>query len=172
MKHVDRVLKEEEKAAPPRFQTTVDVEGKSPQVALERTLNGVDLECAPAPGGPPTEVQMRAVRRTPPPTADFAALAGLLAKKIKNRGPNRFFVYRQRRADGSVTYALRETRMSEAAFYNTQGVTFELVEAFPDRESATRLWRRLERGQSAYSPNPSATPPPPWVSTTCPTPKP
>lgn len=167
-KQVERVLAEEEKAAPPRFETTVDVEGKSPQVAVERSLHGTDLDCARTPGGPPNEVDMRAVRRTPPTSVDFAALAGFLSKKVKGKGPNRYFVYRQRRADGMTTYALRETRVSEAAFYNTEGVTFELVEAFPDRESATRLWRRLERGQSASAPSPTATPPPPWALTTCP----
>lgn len=111
---------------------------------------------------------MRAVRRTPPQSVDLAALAGFLSRKIKSKGPNRYFVYRQRRADGAVAYTLRETRLSEAAFYNTQGTTFELVDAFPDRDSATRLWRRLERGQGAPAPGPSATPPPPWALTTCP----
>jgi len=166
-KHVEKVLVEQEKSGPPRFETAVDVVGKSPQVMLERALRGQDLECAPSPGGVPTEVEMRAVRRTPPPYVDFLALSGVLAKKLKGKGPDRYFLYRLRRADGGVSYSLREQRVPDSSFYNTLGTTFELVETFSDRDIATKAWRRLERGFETPFPTVSASPPPPWVTTTC-----
>ena len=61
-RHVGQMLEEEAKKGTPRFETSIEVYGKSPQIMLERFFGGVDLECKPGgapPGGgaaPPTGV--------------------------------------------------------------------------------------------------------------------
>ena len=41
-KHVDQVLAEQASKGTPRFETTIEVVGKSPQIMLERFFGGVD----------------------------------------------------------------------------------------------------------------------------------
>jgi hypothetical protein len=144
-KHVEKKLAEE----PPRFETSIEVVAKSPQMLLERFFGGVDLECGPGGGGAPSVEEMREHRPHAPPTADLMALAMALAGKVmgkvKGNETPRYFLYAVKRSN-AVNYALREEKVPDAWFYNFPGVTFELVESFPDRDSAVRAWRRMERG--------------------------
>jgi hypothetical protein len=167
-RHVEKVLEEAERRGLPRFQTSVEVVAMTSQDALERFFGGVDLECGPVPGGAPTEMEMRAVRVRPSPYADFLALGRVLAEKLKrgNRGAASFFLYRVRRQD-QVSYLVRHARVPAEWVTGINGATFELVETFADAEGATRAWRRMERGFATPVRTTSASPPPPWVTTSC-----
>jgi len=165
-RHVERRLAQDGDV--PRFETRVDVVAKSPQLMLNRFFGGVDLECSPAGappgGGAPTELEMREARWHPSPGIDFLALARAIADKLKAVGPDRYFLYRMRTGD-DVNYVLREGRLPPSQLY-TPGTTYELVDAFPDLSSATRAWRRMERGY----PTPTAAevpPPAAWQTSTC-----
>jgi hypothetical protein len=147
----------------PRFSTSIDVVGRAPQDLLEDHFRGFDVECGPASGAP-TEVEMRELRHHAPPYLDWLAVARLVATALKKRGPDRFFLYRVRKADGD-SYVLLETRLPADALYKP-GATFELLDAFDERKPAVRAWRARERGE-AVAPASDATPPPPWVTTTC-----
>lgn len=148
-KHVEQKLAEEAKYAPPRFQTSIEVVARSPQVLLERFFGGVDLECGPGGAGAPSVEEMREHRPHAPPTADLMALAMALAgkvmTKVKGKQAPRYYLYAVRRGN-VVNYALREERVPDAWFYNFPGVSFELVESFADQDTAVRAWRRMERG--------------------------
>jgi hypothetical protein len=152
----------------PRFETQVEVVGKSPQVMLNRFFGGVDLECGPAAappnGGAPSEVEMREARMHPSPTMDFAALAKAIADKLKRPGPDRYFLYR-RTTRSRVSYELREGRLPASDLY-LPGATHELVDAFPDLASGTKALRRMESGFASPR-SPDAPPPAPWQTSTC-----
>lgn len=163
---VEKALDEKERTEPPRFESSIEVLGQSPQAILERVLRGIDLECGPTGGGPPTEAETRAFRPHLSPSADLLALAKLLAKKAKGKGPDRFFLYLARRGDG-VSYTVREGRMPDAEFYNTTGTSFELVEAFADVKEATAALRRLEQGFATAAPRDAGSPSPPWSTAPC-----
>jgi hypothetical protein len=165
-KHVERLLADREKGGMPRFETSIEVLGKSPQVMLERFFRGLDLECGPVPSAAPTDVDMRTFRHLPTPYLDLAALAAALAKRQKEKGPDRYFLYRVRRASG-VTYWLREDRIPDSLFFNSPGTTFELTATFPDVDSAVKGFRRMERGFETPKPTASASPPPPWATIPC-----
>jgi len=161
-KQVDRVLE----GSVPRFETSVEVEGKSPQDVLKGQFKGLDLECGPAGGGAPTEVETRAFRPHSAPYLDFAALGRALVDKLKGKGPDRYFLYGIHRRDG-VSYALRDAPMPASGLYAAPGASFELVAAFPDLETATRAWDRLERGfETAVRADPGL-PPPAWATSPC-----
>jgi len=172
-RHVEEALAREASRGLPRFETSIEVVGKTPQIMLERFFGGVDLECAPggaaAGGGAPTEVEMRAVRPHPSPYVDFAALTRLLTEKLKrnraSKAPARYYLYRVRSPEG-VRHVLREERVPAVWVQGLAGTTYELVETFPDVESAVRAWKRMEHG-FASPVGPPASPPPPWVATTC-----
>jgi hypothetical protein len=165
-KHVEQLLADPQKSGLPRFETSIEVLGKPPQVIFERFFHGLDLECGPVSSSPPTDVEMRTVRHLPTPYLDFAALAGALTRRLKEKGPDRYFLYRVRNA-GGVSYWLREDRISDALRFNTLGASFELAATFPDLDSATKGWRRMERGFETPRPTVSASPPPPWVTIPC-----
>lgn len=168
-RHVDQLLAEEARKGTPRFETTIEVVGKSPQIMLERFFGGVDLECgpggAPPGGGAPSDIEMRAVRPHPSPYVDFAALGRAVAEKLKGKGPERYFLYRVH-AQEQIHYLLREERVPPSWLQALPGTTYELVAAFPDLDTAVRGWKRMERGFSSPV-APSAPPPPPWQTTTC-----
>jgi hypothetical protein len=166
-KHVEKVLEEEAKRGIPRFETSVEVVAKSPQVLLERFFGGLDLECGAVPGGAPSETEMRAYRHTPAPYIDLMALARALVKRFKGKGEQRYFLYRAVDKEGRVSFSLREGRLADAAFYNTPGTTFELVETFSDIDNATQAWRRLERGFPTAVATNSGWLPAPWVEAPC-----
>ncbi len=169
-KHVDQVLTEEANKGTPRFETTIEVVGKSPQIMLERFFGGVDLECGPvgsvaSGGGAPTVAETRAFRPHPSPSVDFAALGRAVAKKLKGKGPETYFLYRLRSKEGEK-YLLREGRVPPSWLESLPGTRFDLVAAFPDLDSGVKGWKRMERGfPSPVSPD--APPPEPWVTTTC-----
>ncbi len=165
-KHVERLLADPQKGGLPRFETSIEVLGKSPQVMLEQFFHGLDLECGPASLGAPTDVEMRTVRHLPTPYYDLAALTGAVARRLKAKKPDHYFLYRVRRA-GGVSYWLREDRISDVLLFNTPGATFELVATFPDLDSAAKGLRRMERGFETPTPTVSASPPPPWVTIPC-----
>ena len=169
-KHVDEVLAEEASKGAPRFETTIEVVGKSPQIMLERFFGGVDLECGPvgsvAPGGgAPTVAETRAFRPHPSPSVDFAALGRAVAKKLKGKGPETYFLYRLR-GKGGEKYLLREGRLPASWLDSLPGTTFDLVAAFPDLDSGVKGWKRMERGFPTPD-SPNAPPPEPWATTTC-----
>jgi hypothetical protein len=168
-RHVDEVLEEEAKRGTPRFETSIEVYGKSPQIMLERFFGGVDLECGPSGGavggGAPTVAETRPFRPHPSPSVDFAALGRAMAKKLKGKGPERFFLYRVRNKD-RVNYLLREGRVPPAWVQSLPGVAYDLIAAFPDTDSAVRGFKRMESGFPTPE-GPDSSPPPPWTTTTC-----
>jgi hypothetical protein len=167
---VEKVLDEKERSEAPRFESSIDVVGESPQTILDRRLRGLDLECGPAGGGAPTEAETRAVRPHPSASGDLLALGKLITEKAKGKGPDRFFLYRVRRGE-AVGYTLRAGRMPDSEFYNTAGASFELFEAFSDMKQATVALNRMERGfDTAVNPD-SRGPIPPWVTSPCRPPK-
>lgn len=173
-RHVDQVLAEEANKGTPRFETTIEVVGKSPQIMLERFFGGVDLECGPvgsvAPGGgAPTVAETRAFRPHLPPSADFGALIAAVgqavAKKLKGKGPEKYFLYRLRSNNGEK-YLLREGRVPASWLDSLPGTKFDLVAAFPDLDSGVKGWKRMERGMPSPV-SPDVPPPEPWATTTC-----
>lgn len=166
-KQVERLLEREAREGVPRFETSIEVVGKSPQVMIERYFGGLDLECVPAGLGAPTVAEMGEARPTPPPTGDLLALAQLVASKLKGRskGPDRYFLYRVRRGT-EVRYDLRESKVPLGWLYGVNGTSFELVEGFPDRDSAVRGLRRMERGIPGPLPASPASPAI-WASSPC-----
>jgi hypothetical protein len=163
---IDKVLDEKEGTAIPRFESFIEVVGDSPQAILDRRLRGVELECGPAGGGPPTEAETRAVRPHPSPYADFVPLAKAIAAKLKGKGTPRYFLYLVRRPS-DVTFIVRDGRISDAEFYNTTGATFELIEGFSDATAAATALRRMERGFETPVSETSAAPVPPWSTAPC-----
>jgi len=162
-RHVQRLLAGRPEL--PRFETAVEVQGKAPQLMLERFFGGFDLECGPSAGGAPSEGEMRAYRPHPAPYLDFAALSAALARKFGPKGTPRYFLYRVQRPDGA-SYSLREDRIPESWFLNLPGTSFELLESFDNREDAVVAWRRVHRGERQLRPS-SALPLQPWVTATC-----
>jgi hypothetical protein len=59
-------------------------------------------------------------------------------------GPDRYFLYKMTRPDG-VHYILHEGRLPESQLL-LPGAILEPIAAFPDRATATRAWRRMQRG--------------------------
>lgn len=170
-RHVEERLAEEAAKGTPRFETRVEVVGKSPQMMLDRYFGGVDVECtpggAPPGGGAPTHVEMREARWHPSPSVDLAAVVKLIGELLKGGKdqPERYFLYRLRRKDG-VSYILREGRAPDMLLYASPETRFELVAGFPDIDSGTRALRRLERG-FATPVGPSTPPPAEWQTSTC-----
>lgn len=150
-KHAERVLDER---GLPRFETTVDVEARSPQSLLNRHFEG--MPCG-AVGGVPTETQ--AGRPKTSPSVDFLSVARALGKVLKSTGPDRFFVYRIREGE-RVRYSLREGPVPRDWLSGVNGTLYELVDAFPDRDEAVRALYRLERGGNAKESTPSPCPRP------------
>ncbi|HEY2945318.1 MAG TPA: hypothetical protein VGN09_22985, partial [Vicinamibacteria bacterium] len=88
-----------------------------------------------------------------------------MAKKLKGKGPEKYFLYRIRNKDGE-RYLLREGQVPPSWLDSLPGTRFDLVAAFPDLDSGVKGWKRMERGfPSAVSP--SVPPPEPWATTTC-----
>lgn len=165
----ETVLDEKQRTEPPRFESSIEVVGESPQGILDRRLRGLDLECSPAGAGPPTESETRAVRPHPSPYMDYVPVAKWLAGKMKGKQADRYFLYRVRRLDG-LGYTLREGRISDSEFYNTTGASFELLEGFPDAKQGTIALRRMERGFDTTT-SPDALPVQPWATSPCRPPK-
>jgi hypothetical protein len=151
-----------------RFETSVEVEGRTPQQALEALLRGFDLECGTTDRGAPTDAdtraQMRSVRPTTPYTVDFIPFLAALQKKMSARGGSRYYIYRVKKADGD-SYRLRDSAMPMNQIYNTPGAHFELVAQVADLKEATDVFWRLERGLSVKSANSSQ--PNPWLNWNC-----
>jgi hypothetical protein len=173
---IDRLVKErseeDRRKDIPRFETQVEVVGKSPQAMLERFFGGIEYDCrpggAPPGGGAPTHVEMREARWHPSPSADFqAALLKLLGEAFKRetRGQDKYFLYRMN-VKGDVRYLLREGRLPAALHYAAPGTTFELIAAYPDTKSGVKALRRMERGFGTPE-GPSAPPPADWQTSTC-----
>jgi hypothetical protein len=160
---VGKLIEREARGGVPRFETSIEVIGKTPQLMIERFFGGVDLECLPAGVGAPSVAELGEARPTPPPTADLLALAQLMAAKLpgKGKGPDRYFLYRVRRGV-EVSYDLRERKVPVTWLYGINGTTFELLEGFQDRETAVRGLRRMERGIPGPIPTSSGTRPP-WA---------
>jgi hypothetical protein len=168
-KHVEKKLAEEAKLAPPRFQESIEVVARSPQMLLERFFGGVDLECGPAGGGAPSVEEMRGYRPHDGLALDLGALAMALAGKVmgkvKGKAEPRYYLYAVRRSN-AVNYALREERVPDSWFYNFPGVTFELVASFPNRDEAVNAWRRMERGYGTPV-GPKVDLVPQWATSPC-----
>lgn len=128
-----------------RFEESVEVLGKTPQGALEEHFDSREDVCGAAGGGAPSEADMRDVRVQPAPSLNILGVAQALAGLIKRRGEDKFFLYRVRKAD-SVSYVLHETKLPASTLFGSPGLIYELIDAFPDRGSATRAWRRVEQG--------------------------
>jgi hypothetical protein len=138
---VDEVVREHlEHDQLPRFE--IEVLGHTPQAMFEMHLRGFNKECGATGGGAPTTTDMRGIRPQSPPVigVDLVKLLG----EFKKLGPDRYFLYRAT-SPGGVSYLVREGRMPPAQLVQN-GVVLEVVGAFHDAATATRAWRRLERG--------------------------
>ena len=169
-RHVDEAVKKLEGDLP-RFQESVEVIGKTPQVMIERFFGGLDLECGPAVGGAPTDVETREFRPHTAPTADFLSLATALAQMFKSKGKGkpgtaRYFLYRIRHGH-EVTYSLRDGRVPDSWFYNTSGTTYELLETFDDPKAAAQAYLRMERGFAVPVPTTSSYATPVYQTIPC-----
>lgn len=166
--HVERLLEERAAAGLPRFEESIEVRGKTPQVMIERFFGGLDVECAPAGVGAPSARELDEARPTPPPTADLLALAQLALAQIKGRDKraDRYFLYGMKRGT-EVSYQLRDARVPVTWLYGINGTTFELVDSFPDRDEAIRALRRRERGSSSPAPAPSSVKAALWGPVQC-----
>ena len=160
--HVEHLLEEHQEDL--RFETEVDVVGRTPEEALAQHFRDFDLECGPTGGSAPTVAESREFRPRPPPAIDFLLLSRLLSGSHTAKGPDRYFLYRLSRGATTV-YTVREERLGGAAAV-APGGTFELVETFPDLHSAVRAWQRMERGFGSPV-GPDAPPPAPWATTNC-----
>jgi hypothetical protein len=173
---IDRLVSErmeqDRRKGIPRFETQVEVIGKSPQMMLDRFFGGIEYDCrpggAPPGGGAPSHVEMREARWHPSPSADFeAALLKLIAAAFKGqmRGEEKYFLYRVN-TKGNVSYILREGRLPDALVYARPGTTYEVIKAYADTKSGAKALRRLERGFK--TPEGSSAPPPAdWQTSTC-----
>lgn len=164
-RHVQKQVEEEARAAPPRFEESVEVEAETPQSILERHLRGVPLDCGPAAGGggAPTETEMRAVRPHGGPSIDLLPLAKKLRDRMRKEQPDRYFLYRVTRPEG-VRHDLRAERVPDSWRYTNPGTTFELLEGFPDLGDAARALRRLEQGFDRAVSTLKESPPQPWAT--------
>jgi hypothetical protein len=150
----------------PRFETSIEVQGKSPQEILKQQFKGLDLECGPTGGGAPTEVETREFRPHQAPSLDFVALARAFAEKFKGKGPDRYYLYRIHRR-GGLSYTLRDEPMPASELYGAEGASFELVDSFSDIDSARRGWERLERGFETTARADPGSPVPLWATSPC-----
>ena len=123
----------------PRFE--MEVVGHTPQAMFEMHLRGYNGECGATGGGAPTTTDMRGIR--PQPAQGGMDILKLLAD-FKKMGPDRYYLYRAT-APGRVTYLVREGRMPAAQLFQ-DGLVLEMIRGFHDAATATRAWRRLERG--------------------------
>lgn len=160
-RHVDSVMRDR---GMPAFETSVEVIGKPPDLALAEQLANFDLECGPA-GGPPTAVESMEFRPHPAPYLDFAALARALSRTLGNPGPPRYFLYRVH-GMADVEYLLREEELRTPPGQQPS-TAFELVASFPDLGSAVQGWRRMTRGFGTAERTDQADPPAPWATTSC-----
>jgi hypothetical protein len=168
-KHADQVVEDEAKNGPPRFQESVDVYARSPQVFIERFFGGPELDCGPSGGGPPTTAEMAPFRPHTSPTADLLSLAALLlqqAHSVLPKGPvkPRFYLYKVTTAE-RARYELREDRIPDSWLFNLKNTTYELTDWFTDRDSAVKAWRKYEH--DAVAPAAAASPPPAWLVAPC-----
>ena len=162
-RHVESVMQSRDDGTP-RFQESVDVLGRPPDVVLEEQLREFDLECGPGIG-PPTHVESREARPHPAPFMDWSALAKYLAGVVSQPGPPRYFLYSIQRP-GGVEYLLREGRLTLAP--GQQPITaLQLVGSFPDLASAVRGFQRMERGFGDPQRADAAEPAPPWSTAPC-----
>jgi hypothetical protein len=161
-RHVEAMLDQE---ARPRFETTIDVVGRTHEEAWRAHARGFELECGAPPSGAPTHLEMREMRRVRPgPYLDYLAIARAIRDAVRRAGPDRYFVYRIHTPRGP-TYVVQEGRIPAPALY-APGATYELLDAFPDKESAVFYWKQLERGDKGRAPS-DAAPPPPWLTSNC-----
>jgi len=139
---VDRHVREVAETEMPRFR--IEVTGRTPQQAFEESLRGFDTLCGPGGGGAPTVAEMKPYR----PNAVSPSLVSVdvlkLIAGLKKMGPDRFFLYRMSRPEG-VTYILNDGRLPVSQLL-LPGAVLEPIAAFPDRATAVRAWRRMQRG--------------------------
>jgi hypothetical protein len=142
----------------PRFETTIEVVGHTPQEMFERHLEGFDAMCGPGGGGSsaPTVAEMARMRPSIPLIGSlFTVDVFKTLEDIEQSGPDRFFVYRVVSPDG-VHYYVREGRMPVAQLI-LPGAIAEPIAAFHDKKRATHAVWRFEHGFTAAE----APPPPP-----------
>ena len=163
-KHVDSVMRERD--GQPRFEESVDVLARAPDVALAQMLQEFDLECGPSSGAP-THVESREFRPRLAPALDLSALlTRLLAGAATSpSGPPRYFLYRVQ-APGGPDFLLREGRLTVAPGQQPTAA-FELVEGFPDLASAVHAFRRMQRGFGSTARADAGQPPPDWSFAPC-----
>ncbi len=137
----------------PRFETTVEVEASTPQSLLGRFFEG--SPCAAAGGVPPPTQPGRPATS---PSVDLLGAAKALGRKLRSKGPDRYFIYRVREGE-RVRYSLREGPVPREWLAGVNGVFYELVAAYRDRGDAADALRRLERGAEAAAPKASPCPP-------------
>jgi len=145
---------------------SVEVVEHWPQALLERHFRGIDLECRPAAGGPPTPMEMRAYSGSSIPVhADFLGPLKVVARLFRSKKA-RYFLYRIQQED-RVVFALNEGSVSEAARLGTRGVRWELIATYADQGGGLQALRRMESGFKTPERDREDERLPPWVETTC-----
>jgi len=142
-RHVERVLSDAK--APDgllRFEEKVEV--REPQELLARFLRDEDLRYGPTGSSAPTPAETTAFRPGVTAGANFLPLLQWLLGKARGDRPPRFFLYRVR-ARGRQWFALYEEKVPLERQAARPDVAYELIDGFPDRESAVAAWRRHER---------------------------
>jgi hypothetical protein len=152
-RHVERVLEEHRKPQAggeglPRFETSVEVEGKVPQVMFERYLRDFDMKLGPTFSAGPTVAESHGQLEGTPksretsPAVNVLPLIQWLGRKTRGDGPPKYFLYRVMTPDG-IFMLLREERLPPSAV--ARGVLFELVGSYPDLKTALAEYKRLDR---------------------------
>jgi hypothetical protein len=139
---VERHVREIGDADVPRFR--LEVIGRTPQQAFEEHLKGFDTLCGPGGGGAPTVAEMKNYRPNVISPTLFSVDVLKAIADIKKMGPDRYFLYKMTRPDG-IHYILHEGRLPESQLL-LPGAILDPIGAFPDRATATRAWRRMQRG--------------------------
>jgi hypothetical protein len=83
----------------------------------------------------------------------------------RKKGAERFFLYRMEN-QGRVTFVVRTERVPDSYALAVPGLTYSLVETYPDLGSAAAALRRLEQGFARPERSDPGAPPPPWATAT------
>jgi hypothetical protein len=131
-------------AAPVRAET----QRPAPAIDVEWLMPEDDCPATPEETIPASE--MRDGRPRPSPALNLFGLAKSIVRAVKKKGRAQYYVYRSESA-GLARFVVRKGPMPDAERYRP-GIEVELVNAFPDRDSATRAWQSLQQGGRGVEP--------------------
>jgi hypothetical protein len=153
--------------ATPRFEEQVEVRDRY-QEALDATLRAASLGCGATPSGPPTPNEMsRFGGREIPPTADLLAGLKWLHRKVVGKPPEpRYFLYSAhlRKAPERSVYVVHDGVLPENVRASVPDADWVLVGSYAERDAATEVLERLQRGGAASDRRAPAL----WAVSPCP----